>query len=121
MAKIILIADDDDNVRELVRISLEPGGYEIHEAVDGNQALKMALELKPDLMVLDIMMPGKVGYQVCEEVKKDPEAKKAFVILLSARGSAVARQTGAELGADAYMGKPFDPDELMKLVEKALG
>lgn len=121
MTKKILIADDDDNIRELVRVSLETGGYELHEATDGVQALDMALKLQPDLIVLDIMMPGKVGYEVCAEVKKNPETRHTRIILLSARGKPISLQTGQALGADAYLSKPFNPEELERTVKKLLG
>jgi two-component system, OmpR family, alkaline phosphatase synthesis response regulator PhoP len=121
MAKRILIADDEDNIRELVRASLEDEGYELFEARDGEEAVAVAKKIKPDLIVLDVMMPGKVGYQVCEEVKADPATRHAYVIFLSARGRPVAEMTGKLRGGDEYLTKPFDPLELVRRVNKALG
>lgn len=120
MAKKILIADDEDNVRELVRVSLEDEGYEIHEAREGNEALAMAKSLKPDLIILDIMMPGKTGYEVCEELKQDPATRSAYVIFLSARGKAASERTGKQKGGDEFMVKPFEPKELRERVFRAL-
>jgi two-component system, OmpR family, alkaline phosphatase synthesis response regulator PhoP len=120
MGKRILIADDEDNIRELVRASLEDDGYELFEARDGDEALAVARKVKPDLIVLDVMMPGKTGYQVCEELKADPAADPAYVIFLSARGKPIAEMTGKLRGGDEYLTKPFDPAELSRRVKKAL-
>ena len=120
MTKKILIADDEDNVRELVYVSLEDEGYEIHEASDGEEAVAKARELKPDLIVLDVMMPGKTGYEVCEELRKDPDMQDIYILFLSARGSAVSEMTGKMKGEDAYMVKPFEPADLRKKVKEAL-
>jgi len=120
MSKKILIADDEDNVRELVLVSLEDEGYEIHEASDWEEAVAKARELKPDLIVLDVMMPGKTGYEVCEELRNDPDMKDVYILFLSARGSAVSEMTGKMKGGDAYMVKPFEPAELRKKVKEAL-
>jgi len=121
MGKRILIADDDDNIRELVRVTLEDEGFEMEEAADGNEAVAKAKQFRPDLVVLDIMMPGKVGYQVCEELKKDPATKDVYVLFLSARGKPVSEQTGKMYGGDAFMIKPFDPKELREKIKAALG
>jgi two-component system, OmpR family, alkaline phosphatase synthesis response regulator PhoP len=118
--KKILVADDEDNIRELVLVSLEDEGYDIFEAADGNEAIAKAKEIKPDLIILDVMMPGKIGYDVCEELKKDPTTSRAFVIFLSARGSPLAERTGKLRGGDDYMTKPFEPGELRDKVKKAL-
>jgi len=121
MAKKILIVDDEEQLRELVVVTLEDEGYELHEAADGNEAVEVAKEVKPDLVILDVMMPGKVGYQVCEEIKADPETEHAYVIFLSARGRALSEMTGKKKGGDAFMTKPFEPRELLDMVKKALG
>jgi len=116
----ILIADDDDNIRELVRITLEDEGFEIFEAKDGVDAVEKARKLKPNLMILDVMMPGKTGYMVCEEIKQNPATKNIFVLFLTARGSQIAEHTATDKGGDAYMTKPFEPAELRKKVRQAL-
>jgi DNA-binding response OmpR family regulator len=121
MAKKVLIADDEDNIRELVRVSLEDEGYELFEARDGNEAVKKARELAPDLMILDVMMPGKVGYQVCEELKSDPKTKGIYILFLSARGGKpLSEMTGKMQGGDEFMIKPFEPMELRDRVKEAL-
>jgi len=121
MAKRILIVDDEDDIRELVHVSLEDEGYEIYEASDGNEALAKAREHRPDLVILDVMIPGKTGYEVCEELKKDPQTKNVFVLFLSARGKAASQLTGKTKGGDEFMTKPFEPGELRRMVRKALG
>lgn len=120
MSKKILIADDEDNIRELVMISLEDEGFSLYEAVDGNEAVRKAKEIKPDLVILDVMMPGKIGYDVCEEIKSNPETSQTFVIFLSARGNPLAERTGKSKGGDDYMTKPFEPEELRRKVRAAL-
>ena len=120
MSKKVLIADDEDNVRELVWVSLEDEGYEIHEASDGDEAVVKARELKPDLIVLDVMMPGKTGYEVCEELRKDPDMRDIYILFLSARGSAVSEMTGKMKGGNEFMVKPFEPADLRKRVKNAL-
>ena len=120
MAKKILIVDDEKDIRELVRVSLEDEGFELHEAEDGEEAVSKAREIKPDLMVLDVMMPGKTGYEVCEELKSDPVTNNIFIIFLSARGTSASMRTGKSKGGDLFMTKPFEPDELLERVKKAL-
>jgi len=119
--KKILIVDDDANVLRLVRMSLEDEGYELHEAEDGEGALEMAGRLKPDLVVLDLMLPDKWGYAVCEEIKKNPETRRTLVLILTARGSSPSRALGDLKGADDYMVKPFQPRVLREKIRKLLG
>ena len=119
--KKILIADDGEDIRELIHVTLEDEGYDLSEAVDGNQALEKARAIKPDLIILDVMMPGKTGYAVCEELKKDPATKNIFILFLTARGSPISQNTANQSGGDAYMTKPFEPAELRTKVKKALG
>jgi len=121
MAKKILIVDDEDNIRELVKASLKREGFELHEAMDGNDGLAKAKELKPDLVILDVMMPGKVGYEVCEELKKNPDTKDIYVIFLSSRTSPSSEESARMAGGDEWMYKPFEPKELRERVKKALG
>ena len=118
--KKILIADDGEDIRELINITLEDEGYELHEAVDGNDALAKARSILPDLIVLDVMMPGMTGYQVCEELKKDPLTRGIYIMFLTARGSNLAKTTADRSGGDDYMIKPFDPPALREKVKKAL-
>ncbi|HUT55782.1 MAG TPA: response regulator [bacterium] len=120
MAKKVLIADDDDMVRNLIKLTIRDDGYEVHEACDGIEALDMAREIMPDLIVMDVMMPGKVGYQVCQELKEDPDTRQIFVMFLTARGGSLSKETVELSGGDAFLSKPFTPRELRELIQKAL-
>ena len=121
MPKKILIADDDAHIRELISLTLEDDGYEIQEAQDGIEAVAKAKQLRPDLIIMDVMMPGKVGYVACAEIKQNPATKNAYVILLTARGTPVAKQTSQDCGADLFLTKPFEPKDLRERIKKILG
>jgi two-component system phosphate regulon response regulator PhoB len=119
--KKILIVEDQDEIRELIRVTLEFDDYEIDEAPNGDIGLAKAGSFGPDLILLDVMMPGGLnGLQVCAKVKADPVMCKAKVILLTARGQESDRQAGFNAGADEYLIKPFSPLELMKVIDKVL-
>lgn len=110
---LILVADDEDDVRELVCMNLHQAGYRTVEAGDGIAALSLARERKPATMVLDIMMPGRDGYRVCELLRQDEVTKSIPVIMLTARGQTQDRIEGLQKGADDYLAKPFSPKELV--------
>lgn len=113
----ILVVDDEDRIRRLIRMYLEREGYDIEEAEDGDTALKMALETDYDLILLDLMLPGMDGIDVCEQVRK----KKATpIIMLTARGEEANRVQGFEVGADDYVVKPFSPREVVHRVKALL-
>lgn len=121
MEKKILIVDDEDAIRELIRLTLEDEGYELYEAFDGQQALLKAQEIKPDLIILDVMMPRVVGYMVCREIKENPETQNSAVLFVSSRSSRTALNTMEMEGGDDYIIKPFEPSELRAKVKKLLG
>jgi DNA-binding response OmpR family regulator len=116
----ILIADDGEDIRELIQLTLEDEGYELYEAVDGNDALAKARAIIPDLIILDVMMPGMTGYVVCEELKKAPATRGIYILFLTARGTALAQTSASTSGGDGYMTKPFEPAELRTRIKKAL-
>ncbi|MFO1318423.1 MAG: response regulator [Burkholderiales bacterium] len=119
MGRKILIVEDQADLRKLVRMTLEFGGVEIHEAADGATGLHMAQSLKPDLVLLDVMMPGELdGYQVCERIKTDKSLAGVKVVLLTARGQQTDLDQGRKAGCDAYLVKPFSPLELIDKVEE---
>lgn len=120
MAKKIVVADDEPSILLMVENRLKANGFEVVTAADGAQALAAIKQHKPDLAILDIMMPPPNGYQVCRMIKDDPALKKTPVILLTARGSQSDRFWGTESGADAYITKPYDPKELMETVSRLL-
>lgn len=116
----VLIADDDKNVIDIIRYSLEEDLFEILEAANGKEALGMVFAESPDILVLDIMMPGMDGYRVCEELKEHGVKKDLPVIILSAKTSIEDKLKAMELGIDDYMIKPFDPRELKARIKMRL-
>lgn len=115
MAKKILVVDDEVYILHILDFSLGAEGYEVITAADGEEAIDRARVEKPDLVVLDIMMPKVDGFEACRRLKGDPETSQIPVILLTAKGREVDRQMGMEVGADDYIVKPFSPT---KLIEK---
>jgi len=119
--KKILIADDDENIREMLTYLLEDNGYIISHAVNGADALAKAAKLRPDILLLDIMMPVMNGYEVCRSLKKDPLLKDTYIIMLTAQGQIAEQERGKEAGADEYIVKPFNPGEMVARVKIILG
>jgi DNA-binding response OmpR family regulator len=122
MTHRILIVEDQPDICKLIRMTLEFGDFEIHEANDGETGLNLARAIKPHVMLLDVMMPGLLdGYQVCTRIKQDPDLKQIQVVMLTARGQATDLAAGEAAGADAYLVKPFSPLELIERVETMAG
>lgn len=119
--KRVLIVDDESSLRTLVRVNLEVDGLDVSEAVDGIEAMNMLQESKPDLILLDIMMPGKDGIEVLEELAADKNLRDIPVILLTAKGEQEDLERGAALGARGHITKPFDPEQMVRTVKAALG
>ena len=117
MATRVLIVDDEHVVTEVVERYLRPEGYEVAVAEDGAQALQVAQEWAPDLVVLDLMLPVMDGLEVCRQLRKDTQVP---IIMLTARGEETDRVVGLELGADDYMVKPLSPRELTARVKSVL-
>jgi DNA-binding response OmpR family regulator len=117
MANTILVVDDEKNIVQLARLYLGNEGFHVEEAYDGKQALEKARAVNPDLVVLDIMMPGMDGLSVCRELRKTSSVP---VIMLTARDDDVEKIVGLEVGADDYMTKPFNPRELVARVKAVL-
>lgn len=116
----ILIADDEKDVRDLVRFTFERRGFEVVEAADGIQALTVARRESPDLIILDAMMPGMSGYEASRELKKAEATKGIPIVFLSAKGQTYEVAEGLEAGAVAYIVKPFAPKELVAQVQEIL-
>ena len=117
--KKILIVEDQPDIRKLIRMTLEFEDYEIHEAADGAFGLRLASAVGPDLVLLDVMMPGELdGLQVCQRIKSDPRLAHIKVVLLTARGQARDREAGQQSGADDYLVKPFSPLQLIETIER---
>lgn len=117
----ILVVDDEIYVLHILDFSLSMEGFEVQTAMSGEEALQKVKEWKPDLIVLDIMMIGMDGYEVCRTLKADPATKSIKVILMSSNGRKADQQTVADAGADDCIGKPFGPPQLIKKVNNLLG
>ncbi len=117
MTTTILVVDDERNIVQLARLYLEKEGLRVEAAYDGAEALKKAKAVKPDLIILDIMMPELDGLSVCRELRKTSNVP---IIILTARGDDIDRVVGLELGADDYVTKPFNPRELVARVKAVL-
>ncbi len=111
----VLIVEDDRNINNLMKASLGKG-YEIAQAYDGNEGFRMVKDFRPDLVLLDLMLPGPNGLEICQDIKKDPELQKAIVIIVSAADERRNRFQGIRCGADYYVKKPFEPKVLRALV-----
>lgn len=121
MTKHILIVEDQPDIRKLVRMALAHAPYEIHEATDGASGLQMAEMLRPDLVLLDVMMPGELnGLKVCQRIKQSARLRSMAIVLLTARGQHEDIAEGMRAGCDAYIVKPFSPLALSEMVEKLL-
>jgi DNA-binding response OmpR family regulator len=118
---VILAADDDDDILELVAFRLERSGYTVLQARDGEEALRLALENKPDLAVLDIMMPKMDGFELTRRLRAEESTSRIPIILLTARAQEADVQQGFDAGADDYIRKPFSPQELRARVQAILG
>ena len=117
----ILVVDDEIYIVHILDFSLGMEGYTVVTALDGEQALDKARAEKPDLIVLDIMMPKLDGYETCKRLKADDATKSIPVILLSAKGRNVDQKIGFEVGADDYITKPFSPRKLVERINAILG
>jgi diguanylate cyclase (GGDEF)-like protein len=118
--EIILVADDDEDIVRFVEVNLRLEGYDVVTASDGEEAIKSAHELKPDLILLDVMMPKMDGFEVCQRLRGDGRTKGISVIMLTAKSLSADKVVGLTAGADDYMIKPFDPIELVARVKSAL-
>jgi len=116
----VLVVDDDDVIRGLLELNLQLEGHEVVTAADGQDALDQVAAEPPQLIVLDVMMPTVNGLQVAERLKADPSTRGIPIILLSARAMETDVRSGMEIGVDQYVTKPFDPIDLMELVERLL-
>lgn len=119
MPERILICDDEPSLRELMRIALD-GDYEFAEAESARVAIELTRELRPDLLLLDVMMPGQSGLDVLAEVRADPELESLPVVVVSAFSSDADRRAAEAAGADRFLAKPFEPDDLVSMVEELL-
>jgi two-component system, OmpR family, alkaline phosphatase synthesis response regulator PhoP len=117
---MILVIDDEADLIELVRYNAQREGFDVIAATNGHSGITLAKQRKADLIVLDVMMPGMDGLDVCRELRRDPDTRGTPVIMLTARAAESDRVVGLELGADDYLTKPFSPRELMARVKAVL-
>ena len=123
MKQKLLIVDDEAHIRMLIEQTLEDledEGVELLFAENGEQALELIQKEEPNLVFLDVMMPKMNGMEVCQKVKKELNLSHVYIILLTAKGQEVDRQKGLDMGADRYMTKPFDPDEMLSIAQEIL-
>src|SRR5215813_8719849 len=124
MEQKLLIVDDEAHIRMLIGQTLEEledEGVNFFTAENGEQALEIIQQEKPNLVFLDVMMPKMNGMEVCRRVKKELQFKDVFIVLLTAKGQEMDRQRGQEVGADVYMTKPFDPEAILNKAKQVLG
>lgn len=114
--KKILAVDDEPNILMSIEFILEMEGYEVHTARDGYEALEVAERVRPDLVLLDINMPGRDGYEVCRLLRERGEMAGIKVIMLTAKGQALEKKRGLEAGADEYVTKPFGAEDLLEKI-----
>jgi two-component system alkaline phosphatase synthesis response regulator PhoP len=116
----MLIADDEPNILISLEYLMKREGYDVHLARDGQQALDMVRRERPRILLLDVMMPKKTGFEVCQELRADDSVKDTLVLMLTAKGRDTDIAKGIAMGADAYMTKPFSTKELVQKVRSLL-
>lgn len=121
MAKRILIVEDYSHVVEILKMRLEAAGFDVLTAYDGHEGLNKARTEKPDLIILDIMLPKLNGYKVCRFLKFDAKYRDIPIFMLTSRSKASDEEVGKKTGADEYIRKPYDPKKLMSLIFRYLG
>ncbi len=121
MDRTVLIIEDEKLIIVSTQMVLESVGFQVESATDGEEGIKKAKEVRPDLILLDIMMPGIDGWETLKRLKRDPDTQAIPVVIFTAREHARGHQKSAEMGAAGYFRKPFEPDELIELVEKHVG
>lgn len=120
MSKKVLIVDDEPNIVLSVEFLMQREGHEVVTAGDGQEAMDVLAAARPDLMILDVMMPRKNGFEVCAEVRADPEMSGMPILMLTAKGREAEMKKGLSLGADAYITKPFSTHDLVTKVNELL-
>jgi DNA-binding response OmpR family regulator len=117
----VLVADDEHNIRHILDFSLHAEGFQVISALDGEEAFQLAVVVIPDLVILDVMMPGQGGVETCRALKADVRTSSIPIILLTALTGREDRNAGEQAGADAYITKPFSPQKVIDAVHDLLG
>jgi CheY-like chemotaxis protein len=117
----VLVVDDDEVIRRLIEVNLSLEGFDVSTAVDGQDCLDKVTEINPDVITLDVMMPRLDGWETAVQLREAPDTAHIKVVLISARAQEEDKARGARVGADAYLTKPFDPNEMIRLVRELVG
>ncbi|WP_236700513.1 response regulator transcription factor [Allosalinactinospora lopnorensis] len=117
----VLVVDDDEVIRQLIAVNLQLEGFEVHTAVDGQECLERVSEVAPDVVTLDVMMPRLDGWGAAIRLRDDEETRRVKVVLITARAQGDDVKRGSDIGVDAYVTKPFDPTELIRVVRELAG
>ena len=117
----VLVVEDEDNIALALDFLLTREGYEHARIADGAEALPRIRDMRPDLVLLDIMLPGASGYEICQGVRLDPSLANVKILIMTARGSAIEKRKGLAIGADGFITKPFELKELREEVRRLLG
>jgi DNA-binding response OmpR family regulator len=114
----VLVVDDDEVIRQLIAVNLTLEGFDVATAVDGQDCLDKVTAISPDVITLDVMMPRLDGWVTAMELRKNPQTSEVKVVLITARAQEADRSLGQQIGADAYLTKPFDPGEMIRIVRE---
>jgi DNA-binding response OmpR family regulator len=117
----VLVVDDDEVIRQLIAVNLTLEGFDVATAVDGQDCLDKVAAINPDVITLDVMMPRLDGWVTAMELRKKPETSNVKVVLITARAQDDDRSRGQQIGVDAYLTKPFDPTEMIRIVRELAG
>jgi DNA-binding response OmpR family regulator len=117
----VLVVDDDEVIRQLIAVNLQLEGFDVSTAVDGQDCLDRVAEIDPDVITLDVMMPRLDGWETAIQLRRQPGTAHIKVVLITARAQEDDKSHGAEVGADAYLTKPFDPNEMIRVVRELAG
>ncbi len=117
----VLVVDDDEVIRRLIAVNLQLEGFDVEMAVDGQDCLDKVTEIAPDVITLDVMMPRLDGWETAVQLRKSPETAHIKVVLITARAQEDDKSRGTHVGADAYLTKPFDPNEMIRVIRELAG
>ena len=117
----MLVVDDDEVIRRLIAVNLQLEGFEVETAVDGQECLDKVADIDPDVITLDVMMPRLDGWETAVQLRRSPGTAHIKVVLITARAQEDDKTHGAQVGADAYLTKPFDPNEMIRVVRELAG
>ena len=117
----VLVVDDDEVIRQLIAVNLTLEGFDVATAIDGQDCLDKVQAINPDVITLDVMMPRLDGWETAIQLRKSPDTARIKVVLITARAQEEDKSRGSQVGADAYLTKPFDPNEMIRVVRELAG